>query len=509
MARYIMAIDAGRCMNCKVCIVACQQRNQVPYGYSRNWVLETRDEQVPGFMSYQPGACMHCGNPVCVDICPTSATYKTDDGSVVIDKDRCIGCGGCIAACPYGARFRHPYTGMADKCDYCREFSSGQQPACVAACATRARTFGDADNPDDPVSKVLAASKQLHVVAGKVDTKPGMTYLNYVKPETFPVLEGKSDMPGPLVAMSTVATGVRLLGGLSFFGVIGVFLKQLAWPSNGKSTELAPEAASGNGSEPISDEAARPGQSSVDVADAHEQPGNQAMIKRHSSTAIAMHWFNAACWLFLLFSGFAILANDNTQPIGNWWVNLWEGMFGGASVLLNAHISIGILWAVVYAIYIVLRARAEVWPFLREITNLNLKSDLLWCFKKGMWLVTDSKTMRRLGVDPELPPQGFYNAGQKLVALLAVLASIALVVSGALMLFYSGQAGTEALIQWSLLVHLCSAGIMAIFIPVHVYMAALAPGEGPALRSMFTGVVPEPFVRHHNPLWYEEIKKNR
>ncbi len=229
-----MAVDAGRCMNCKACIVACQQRNQVPYGFNRNWVLETRDEQVPGFMSYQPGACMHCDNPVCVEACPTDATYKTEDGSVVIDKGRCIGCGGCIAACPYGARFRHPATGTADKCDYCREFSPGQTPACVVACATHARTFGDADNPEDPVAAALAANKQLHVLTEKVNTKPTMTYLNYVKPEVFPAVAGKGDMPGPLAAMSVVSTGVKILGGLSLFGVIGVFLKQFVWPSEGK-----------------------------------------------------------------------------------------------------------------------------------------------------------------------------------------------------------------------------------------------------------------------------------
>lgn len=221
-------------MNCKACIVACQQRNQVPYGYNRNWVLETRDEQVPGLMSYQPGACMHCDHPVCVEACPTDATYKADDGSVVVDKKRCIGCGGCIASCPYGARFRHPVTGVADKCDYCREFSvPGQQPACVVACATHCRTFGDSKNPEDSVAGLLAVNKQISVLSAKVNTKPTMTYLNYVRPEVFPEVAGKGDVPGPLAALSTFSTGVTLLSGLSFFGVIGVFLKQFVWPSDG------------------------------------------------------------------------------------------------------------------------------------------------------------------------------------------------------------------------------------------------------------------------------------
>lgn len=229
------------------------------------------------------------------------------------------------------------------------------------------------------------------------------------------------------------------------------------------------------------------------------------MIRRHSKTAIAIHWFNAVCWIFLLLSGFALLSNPEMQPIGQWWANVWASVFGQLG-LLNTHITIGIIWASVYAVYLIFRMRREAWPFLREITDLSPKTDMIWCGKKGLWLTTSSKTMRRLGIDPELPPQGFYNAGQKLVAILAILASVALVVTGALMVILADKAGTESLLQWCLLVHFCAAGSMAIFLPVHIYMAAAAPGEGPALRSMFTGYVPESFVKHHNPLWYERLK---
>lgn len=230
------------------------------------------------------------------------------------------------------------------------------------------------------------------------------------------------------------------------------------------------------------------------------------MIRRHSKTAIAIHWFNAICWIFLLFSGFALLSNPDMQPVGRWWPGLWTGFFGELG-LLNAHIAVGIIWALVYAVYLLLRMRAEAWPFLREITDLHPKMDMIWCGKKGLWLTTSSKTMRRMGIDPELPKQGFYNAGQKLVAILAVIASVTLVITGALMVFLADKAGTETLLQWCLLLHFCAAGSMAIFLPVHIYMAAFAPGEGPALRSMFTGYVPEDFVRHHNPLWYDQLQK--
>jgi len=112
--------------------------------------------------------------------------------------------------------------------------------------------------------------------------------------------------------------------------------------------------------------------------------------------------------------------------------------------------------------------------------------------------------MRRLGLNPELPPQGFYNAGQKLFAIAAVAGSLGLVLSGVLLALSRGLTDAENLVQWALFVHLACAGIVAVGLPVHIYMAALAPGEGPALRSMFTGQVPEAFARHHNPLWLTE-----
>lgn len=134
------------------------------------------------------------------------------------------------------------------------------------------------------------------------------------------------------------------------------------------------------------------------------------MIRRHSATAIFMHWYNAACWLLLLFTGFALLENPLMQPVGDWWSSLWTGAFGALG-LLRLHVVVGMAWIVLYAVYLLIRARAEALPFLKEITDLHIGSDLVWCLRKGLWLVLGERLMRRLGLDPELPPQGFYNAG--------------------------------------------------------------------------------------------------
>ena len=229
MPHLVMAIDAAKCLNCKACILACQQRNGVPYDCARNWIRETADASARMGVSFQPGACMHCDRPLCVDACPTHATYKSDDGSVVIDSDRCIGCGGCIEACPYDARFKHPVTGRADKCDYCRHATPGQVPACVQVCPVHCRIFGDADNPGDPVVQALAHNRQIHVTPADFDTKPTLTYLNATTPTDWPQ---KKDVPPTLAAIGPLASVVRGLGGLALFGVAGVFVKQLFCPSD-------------------------------------------------------------------------------------------------------------------------------------------------------------------------------------------------------------------------------------------------------------------------------------
>ena len=229
------------------------------------------------------------------------------------------------------------------------------------------------------------------------------------------------------------------------------------------------------------------------------------IIRRHSGSAIFMHWYNATCWLLLLFSGFALLANPRMQPVGGWWTGLWEGLFG-AFGLLRLHVVLGLAWIAVYAVYLLFRTKREACPFLREITDLHFPGDLVWCLRKGLWLVLGERLMRRLGLNPELPPQGFYNAGQKLVAVLAVLCSLGLAATGLLMTFGAGKL-SEGLLQACLLAHFCCAGMMAVFLPVHIYMAAFAPGEAPALRSMFTGFIPLEHIRHHNPLWFKKLQE--
>lgn len=229
MSSYIMAIDAEKCINCKACIVACQQRNGVPYGLARNWVKEFSNSHAVLGQNFQPGACMHCDHPPCVDACPTRATFKAEDGSVCIDVQRCIGCGGCVEACPYGARYKHPQTGVADKCDYCRQTTQDQTPACVQVCPVHCRIFGDDSDPTDPVVAALASSTRVYVAPGNCDTSPTLTYLSATTPTDWPK---SRPVPTALAVMGSAAMAVKYLGGLSLAGVICVFVKQLFFPSD-------------------------------------------------------------------------------------------------------------------------------------------------------------------------------------------------------------------------------------------------------------------------------------
>ena len=152
--RRAMFIDVSKCYGCMACVVACAAENNVPIGVFRTWV--ERHVLPSGSIVFVPKQCNHCDNPPCVKPCPTGATYKNKDGLVLVDPEKCIGCGACIVSCPYGARYFNPLTGAADKCTFCsHRIYTGRLPACVEACPTRARVFGDLNDPNSEIRKLV------------------------------------------------------------------------------------------------------------------------------------------------------------------------------------------------------------------------------------------------------------------------------------------------------------------------------------------------------------------
>ena len=149
--------DLNRCVGCLACSVACKGLNGVPIGEFWNRVVrvgpnpEYEGADYPDvYMYFLPVTCQHCANPECVTVCPTGASIKTENGTVQIDKELCIGCGACLSACPYGVRYINEDSNVAEKCTLCSQLvEQGELPACVAQCGARARFFGDLDEGID------------------------------------------------------------------------------------------------------------------------------------------------------------------------------------------------------------------------------------------------------------------------------------------------------------------------------------------------------------------------
>ena len=174
--KYAINIDSSKCFDCKACMILCKVENAVREGFWRNCVMHTGG--LKGRRTqFQPGQCMQCDEPSCVAACPVGATYKQKDGLVAIDPAKCIGCGNCVTACPYGARYRNPVTRVADKCDFCEHrLKRGEEPACVVTCPTKTRIFGDLNDPQSEVSRLVKEEKLVRVVAPHINTRPNIYY---------------------------------------------------------------------------------------------------------------------------------------------------------------------------------------------------------------------------------------------------------------------------------------------------------------------------------------------
>jgi len=158
--RYAMTVDTRLCVGCKACVLACKAENNVPDGFCRDWIVEEVRGEFPNLsMEIRSERCNQCSYPPCVDACPTGASHVNEGGVVLVSANKCTGCKACVAACPYDARYVHP-KGYVDKCTFClHRVQEGQQPACVEICPTRAFVFGDLNDPDSEISRVLRTRK--------------------------------------------------------------------------------------------------------------------------------------------------------------------------------------------------------------------------------------------------------------------------------------------------------------------------------------------------------------
>jgi len=214
--QFAYALDLSRCVGCRRCVYACVEENNQSRDPAVHWirVLEMEKDRGIDFAEanpyyeaetvpreghfYVPVACQQCRNPACVKSCPVGATWKEEDGIVVIDYDWCIGCRGCMAACPYGARHfnwaeaeipaeelnpnmhypgnRPRPRGVVEKCTFCiQRTRKGRYPACVEVCPVGARKFGNLLDPSSEIRYILE-NKRVFVLKAELNTRPRFYY---------------------------------------------------------------------------------------------------------------------------------------------------------------------------------------------------------------------------------------------------------------------------------------------------------------------------------------------
>ena len=212
---WTYVVDTNRCIGCGLCVAACKEENQVPEEgiLTRTWIERhlvaadgevyidspeggihgfPKESEAPGAATasivdafFEPRLCMQCADSPCTEVCPVAATYRTAEGVVLVDANRCIGCGYCVVSCPYGARYLVPagerspsgVAGVADKCTWCyHRIVAGSLPACVEVCPTGARSFGDRADPASSIHAVLEGrtTSLLHPEFG---TRPVVLYI--------------------------------------------------------------------------------------------------------------------------------------------------------------------------------------------------------------------------------------------------------------------------------------------------------------------------------------------
>lgn len=223
MPRWGMVIDLDRCTGCQACVVACKQENNIPYaepqqgdqGRRISWITiqcEIEGDLPDVKARFMPILCQHCDRPPCIEVCPTGATYKNNEGIVAQIYPRCIGCRYCANACPYSIKYFNWYApqwpnelrrmhspdvsvrtvGVIEKCTFChhrlikgeekakvggRELTEKDYtPACVQSCPAKAMAFGDLNDPQSEVSR-LAKNERAFRFMEELGTEPKVIYL--------------------------------------------------------------------------------------------------------------------------------------------------------------------------------------------------------------------------------------------------------------------------------------------------------------------------------------------
>jgi len=197
--RYGMVIDLKRCIGCDTCTIACRQVKGTIKGILHAKIIKYEIGKYPDArLDFLPLLCMHCAKPPCAEVCPEDAIIMREDGIVITDPKKCIGCRSWVIACPYGAldsfKVKQTYLegrriafevahekdhipGKAEKCDFCVDrLMEGREPACVAACPGDARIIGDLNDKEGKLNQLITERKGFQLNAD-LETDPSVYYV--------------------------------------------------------------------------------------------------------------------------------------------------------------------------------------------------------------------------------------------------------------------------------------------------------------------------------------------
>ncbi len=414
--RYVMMIQLDRCIGCQACVSSCKERWDTGPEASRDWVRTYEHGQRPDDLgiTFYPGLCNHCEWPACIADCPTGATYQNEQSVVVVDSQVCIGCGNCVPQCPYGARRVDERKGIVEKCNFCAPYvARGEQPACVATCLAECRHFGDLDDSEDEVVRLIREHQAEPLKSEEINIGPRVYY---APPEARQKLLAQG------VVVSCEATKFSSLwrdvtrplaryavSPLIAMAAVGGMMINLRARMTDRRTESADAAAP------------EPG--------LPEEPGCGQKVLRHRTGMRFLHWFNLLSWILLLGSGTALLTAPAFAIFGTSYPAWLSGMVGGQANLLYFHVAWGGLWSlIIVPLFIYYKNGGG--EAIREITPT--RDDLRWLQLKPLVM---------LGLtDRKLPPQDKYNCGQKLFAIAALLGTAVIIGTGVVMAFHLGSA---------------------------------------------------------------------
>ena len=179
--QYTLWVDLEHCIGCQSCTMGCKAENNTPVGVDYNRVIEIEEgefknpkEKPEVRVYFVPMPCMHCGKPACMAACPVGAiTKREEDGIVLIDKDKCIGCRYCAWACPYGHPQFNAEARVMEKCTLCvHRVTKGLRPACVETCTAKVRFFGEVND----LTKLIRERRAQRAFVGPTTTEPSVMY---------------------------------------------------------------------------------------------------------------------------------------------------------------------------------------------------------------------------------------------------------------------------------------------------------------------------------------------